>query len=83
MLSLQSFKEKMSLQSALTFIREVRRSDGLRRRLQDKNKRPDISRIVSIGSEAGYDFTEEDLRAAFRHDWVMRWLQQQHKRDGE
>jgi hypothetical protein len=34
----------------------------------------DLHEVVRLGEQMGYEFSVDDLRAAFRHDWQMRWL---------
>ena len=55
----------MPTQSALDYIRRLRDTQG---------DVPDsIDSLVEQARVEGYDFTEDDLRAAFRSDWAMRW----------
>lgn len=34
----------------------------------------ELETLTGIGAEAGFEFTADDLQAAFKHDWRMRWL---------
>jgi hypothetical protein len=61
----------MSVQAAMEFIQHVRRQDE--QSLID-GRGDDLSVVVQIGARMGHTFTMDDLRAAFRHDWQMRWL---------
>lgn len=64
----------MSVQAALDFIQYLRKD-------QSENSTPIIDPLTTtlhdvtmMGAQRGYLFSEDDLRAAFRHDWHMRWL---------
>jgi hypothetical protein len=64
----------MSVQTALQFIQELRDDEGLKNRLLARNSSPDLESFVKLGAEIGLVFTVEDLKAAHKHDWGMRWL---------
>lgn len=64
----------MSLKHTLKFIRDVRADESLRTQLRALGNVGDLENIIHIGAQAGYDFTGEDLRTAFKQDWTMRWL---------
>lgn len=64
----------MSLQEAIQFIRQVRTDHALRDKIEALGSEADLKSIARIGTEAGFAFTPEDLQAAFKHDWAMRWL---------
>jgi hypothetical protein len=64
----------MSVQTAFQFIQKLRNDDGLKTRLLAQNPNPDLDRFVKLGAELGVIFTVEELEAAHKHDWGMRWL---------
>lgn len=61
----------MSVKSALQFIEYVR-ANPIQAELREHP--PALEDFPAIGRTAGYDFTLDELRAAFRHDWGLRWL---------
>ena len=64
----------MSVQTALQFIQQLRNDEGLKTRLLALNSHPDLESFVKLGAEIGFAFTVEELKAAHKHDWAMRWL---------
>ena len=64
----------MSVQTALQFIQQLRADEGLKNRLLDINKSPDLENFVELGSDIGLGFTVAELEEAHKHDWAMRWL---------
>jgi predicted ribosomally synthesized peptide with nif11-like leader len=64
----------MSIQEALHFMRKVREDEGLRSRAEALVRGGDLEELVRLAGEAGYPFTVDDLRAAFKHEWAMRWF---------
>ncbi|WP_254565616.1 Nif11-like leader peptide family natural product precursor [Oscillatoria sp. HE19RPO] len=64
----------MSVQTAFQFIQKLRNDDGLKTRLLSQNSTPDLESFVKLGAELGLIFTVEELEAAHKHDWGMRWL---------
>lgn len=70
-------KTLMALQSALRFIQQTRRDDVLQKQLQSLAHQAALENIVCLGNRIGLSFTVEELRAAFKYDWAMRWLRQQ------
>jgi predicted ribosomally synthesized peptide with nif11-like leader len=67
----------MALQAALRFIQAIREEERLQRRVRALGHTADLSAVVQLGAQAGFEFTAEELRTAFKHDWVMRWLHHQ------
>ncbi|MCF8049995.1 MAG: Nif11-like leader peptide family natural product precursor [Desulfobacterales bacterium] len=63
----------MSLNPALAFIQQVYRDPLLRSKLEKLKDPGDLQKIVAVGTQAGHDFTAEELRQAFAFDWGMRW----------
>ena len=63
----------MSVQAAMDFIQHVREQRQSEQRLID-GRGDDLCAVAQIGAQMGHTFTVDDLRAAFRHDWQMRWL---------
>lgn len=62
----------MSVQNALRFIAEVRKDPDLVRKVQDLGPGATIDRLVVMGKGKGFDFTAEELREAYKHDWTLR-----------
>ena len=70
----------MSTKAAFQFIQSIRSQDtALKERVgQDA----DLDHLVQIGAEAGFEFTAEELREAYKHHWAMRWHLYQSRADG-
>ncbi len=64
----------MSVQTALKFIQHIRLDQDLRDRLAALGPEAGVNLLLTMGREAGFEFTEADLRQAFKHDWAMRRL---------
>ena len=62
----------MSVQLALSFIRQVRQDEALRRDLAPLDDEASLSRLIEVAAAAGFCFTEEELQSAHKHDWAMR-----------
>jgi hypothetical protein len=65
-------KAAMSVQAALDFIEYMR--ERTHAHAIDVNV-DDLVQVVQLGAQVGHEFTVDDLRAAFRHDWQKRWLE--------
>jgi hypothetical protein len=64
----------MSMQVALQFIRRAREEESLQSRIQALGPAVDLAGLVEVGMEAAMAFTADELQAAFKHDWQMRWF---------
>jgi hypothetical protein len=64
----------MSIQAAIHFIHQVRDQKQASELPVTNTLLDDLEEFVKRGAQVGYDFSADDLRAAFRHDWQMRWL---------
>lgn len=64
----------MSIQAAIHFIQQVRDQRQAPEIPVGNTWLDDLEEVVRHGAQVGYDFSADDLRAAFRHDWQMRWL---------
>ncbi|MEB3826592.1 Nif11-like leader peptide family natural product precursor [Phormidium sp. CCY1219] len=64
----------MSVQTAFQFIQQLRNDDGLKARILAQNPTPDLESFVKLDAELGLVFTVEELEAAHKHDWGMRWV---------
>jgi len=64
----------MSVQAALQFIQAVRQDESLKNQLRMLIHEVNLENLVSIGIEAGFEYTPEELSIAYRHDWTMRSL---------
>lgn len=62
----------MSLQHAMLFLRDARDDGALRARLKQHRLTLDLSALVVLGAERGWQFGEDELRAAFGIDWKLR-----------
>jgi predicted ribosomally synthesized peptide with nif11-like leader len=64
----------VSVQTALKFIQHIRLDQELRDGLAALRPEAGVELVLTLGREAGFEFTEADLRQAFKHDWAMRRL---------
>lgn len=64
----------MSVPEALRFLSEVKQDPALRDRLRGLGAPADLEPVRRVGAAAGFAFTADELRTAFKHDWAMRWL---------
>lgn len=64
----------MPVQDALDFFHLVRRRPDLQEQIARWGPAPSVSQLVELASQLGFSLSPADLHAAFRHDWVMRWL---------
>ncbi|WP_309387787.1 Nif11-like leader peptide family natural product precursor [Cerasicoccus frondis] len=64
----------MSISSATEFMRSIRQDDALRAKVAVIVETASLDDIVAIGEGAGFNFTAEDLRVAYSHDWEMRMM---------
>lgn len=64
----------MPLRDALQFISEIRQNEELKESVRSMEPETDLQEIVRAGLEAGFVFTADELRSAYRHDWTLRWL---------
>ena len=62
------------MQDALDFFQTVRRRPDLQQQIRTWGPAPSIGQLVELASCLGFACSADDLRAAFRHDWIMRWL---------
>jgi predicted ribosomally synthesized peptide with nif11-like leader len=58
----------------MRFIRAVRENEDLNRRVDALGSGGSLAELVTIGREAGFDFTEAELRDAHARDWSLRWV---------
>lgn len=59
--------------AALNFIAAVRSSAELCSALQSMACERPLRDVCHLAQEHHFSFTEAELRAAFKHDWAMRW----------
>jgi len=64
----------MTIQSALSFIQKIREDEAMRRTVQELSREESIEVLTKMGREYGFDFTPENFRMAFAHDWSLRWM---------
>lgn len=64
----------MSIKTALKFMQQARENESLRAQLQALGHAATLEDVIRLGAEAGYDFSTEEIRTAFKHDWGMRWM---------
>ena len=64
----------MSVSEALKFIQQIRVDTDLQARLLTFDDGSDLYRCVQLGAQLDLTFTVTELQAAYKHDWVMRWL---------
>lgn len=73
------------VRAALRFIAAARSDPALRERLKGVETGSGLAPVLAIASELGFSFSEDELRAAHRHDWGlrrMRYIQQSRPSDG-
>lgn len=63
----------VSEQSALVFIRQFRSTRGFRMLGQAGGGDYSMDEILQLAVDRGFCFSKEELVAAHRHDWAMRW----------
>ena len=63
----------MAIPQALEYIR-ILRQDGAGP-FASRSPLPEISELVRHGRDLGLEFSEDDLRQAYRFDNGLRWLQ--------
>jgi predicted ribosomally synthesized peptide with nif11-like leader len=64
----------MSVQAALQFIQTVRQDENLQAKIRRLEPPVSTEELIQVGRDAGFDFSEEELQMAYKHDWVMRSL---------
>jgi Nif11 domain len=64
----------MSTQAALTFLHDVSERPELQQRLAALGPTPTTGQLVELGREMRFAFSAAELQAAFRYDWMMRWV---------
>ena len=62
----------MSIHDAMAFIQKVAEEKVLQKKIQTLGNEASLADIVTIGIEAGFNFSEDDLRTAFAKDWAAR-----------
>lgn len=56
----------------MRFLAAAREERTVRERLEGLEPGSGLGPVLTIASEFGFSFTEDDLRAAHRHDWGLR-----------
>ena len=64
----------------MAFIRIAREDNKLRARIEALSDNPGVEEISACAS--GYDFTDAELREAFKLDWLARWAHIHARRAG-
>ncbi|ETX02341.1 MAG: hypothetical protein ETSY1_03980 [Candidatus Entotheonella factor] len=64
----------MSVQAAFEWIQQLRADEALTRHILALTVPPDLEHVVQLGAQMGLMFTVDELGAAHKHDWQMRWL---------
>jgi predicted ribosomally synthesized peptide with nif11-like leader len=64
----------MSIAVALKFIQQIRGDPALNSRVEALGPASELEPLLQLARQAGFAFSEADLRQAFKHDWAMRWL---------
>ena len=62
----------MSLKEALRFVAALGSEPRLREALRRAGRGVEISEIVALASDAGFDFEADELQEAFTRDWRIR-----------
>jgi hypothetical protein len=63
----------MSVQSALDFIAYLRQMEPGAPELILDPPVENLQVVVQAGEQLNFAFSDDELRAAFRHDWQHRW----------
>ena len=66
----------LSLQRALAFFAAVRQRPDLQDRIAAGGPGITAGDLAELASHVGFPCAATDVQAAFRHDWMMRWLHQ-------
>lgn len=72
----------MSVHDALRFMEAVRKNPALQEQVRSAHDHTGLEQLPRLGREVGLSFTVDDLRAAYRHDWAMRWLRERIRENG-
>ncbi len=64
----------MSVQAALQFIEQLLTNKALKLQKAGLVHCSHLDGFVELGTQIGLIFTADELEAAHRHDWGMRWL---------
>jgi predicted ribosomally synthesized peptide with nif11-like leader len=64
----------VSVQSAFKFIQRLRGDQDLRDKFTALGPDGGLEPLLQLAREAGFEFSEDELRQAFKHDWAMRRL---------
>jgi hypothetical protein len=62
----------MSVNDALLLIQRIRVGD-INFTIEDRQTET-INDLIEIGRKHGLNFTEAELRIAFKQDWAERWM---------
>ncbi|ETX05039.1 hypothetical protein [Candidatus Entotheonella palauensis] len=63
----------MSVRAAFEWIQQLRANEGLTSQIL-ATEHPDLEYFVQLGAQAELIFTVDELKAAHKHEWQMRWL---------
>ena len=66
----------MSQQAALAFFRAVRERPDLRKEIARWGCATSAGDLAALAAREGFPCAPGDLEAAFRHDWMMRWVRE-------
>jgi hypothetical protein len=61
-------------QAALGFLKELREDPAVRESVADRQADLSPEDLVALGASLGWRFDAQELREAFRQDWLLRWL---------
>jgi nitrogen fixation uncharacterized protein len=67
----------MSLQAAISFLRQARIDEDLRDDLDALQGDVSFPALVAVAGRAGFHFSADELRRAHAYDWQMRWARYQ------
>ena len=62
----------MPVKDALRFIERLDEDVALQCRLRELSPSGDLDDVARLAAAAGFTFTPDELRAAFRSEWHMR-----------
>jgi hypothetical protein len=67
-------------QAALGFLKELREDPAVRESVAHRQDDLSPEDLVALGASFGWHFDAQELKEAFRQDWLLRWLRFRAKR---
>lgn len=67
----------MPTQTAHNFFRLIRTDEAIKTKFKALLPVEELSPILAFAKAHGFEMSEDELRAGFKHDWAMRWFRHQ------